>query len=144
MWQNRKKKTTSSSRSKAMQKADKYFSLFIRTRDSQGYGGMACKCISCGKVTPIENIDCGHYINRQHMATRYSELNCNGQCVTCNRFDEGNIQGYRKGLIKKIGEAKVEMLEAVKYTTNPLSEFDLETIAKYYNKRYKQFKYQIR
>jgi hypothetical protein len=144
MWQNRKKKTTSSSRSKAMQKADKYFSLFIRTRDSQEYGGMACKCISCGKVTPIENIDCGHYINRQHMATRYSELNCNGQCVKCNRFDEGNPQGYRKGLIKKIGEAKVEMLEAAKYTTNHLSEFDLETIAKDYKKRYKQFKYQIR
>lgn len=145
MWERKKKSTTgSSSRSKAMAKADKYFSLYIRTRDAQDYHGLACKCISCGKATPIENIDCGHYINRKHMATRYSELNCNGQCVKCNRFDEGNPQGYRKGLIQKIGEDKVELLEAAKYTTNKLSVFELEAIANDYKKRYKQFKYQIK
>lgn len=124
------KKATS--RSNALRKADEAFSKFIRWRDSQPYGGAAFKCISCGRVLPIQQADCGHYINRQHMATRFSELNCNAQCRKCNRFDEGNASGYRKGLIEKIGEDKVEMLEAMKHTSHKLSVFDLEAISKHY------------
>lgn len=78
------------------------------------------------------------------MATRYSELNCNAQCSHCNRFDEGNVQGYRKGLIEKIGEEKVLLLEAQKHTTHKLSAFDLECIAKHYRAEVKKFEYQIR
>lgn len=74
------------------------------------------------------------------MSTRFSELNCNFQCRACNRFDEGNIQGYRRGLIKKIGLEKVEMLEAMKYQTNKLSVFDLNAIADYYKKEAKKLK----
>lgn len=77
------------------------------------------------------------------MSLRYSELNCNFQCISCNRFDEGNIQGYRKGLIEKIGLQKVEMLEAMKYQTNRLSAFELEAIAKEYKKKAQELKKQI-
>ena len=66
------------------------------------------------------------------MATRYSELNCNAQCRKCNRFDEGNSVGYRKGLIEKIGEDKVILLEAMKNTTHKLSTTELQMIAKHY------------
>lgn len=127
-----------------MRKADAAFSLFIRTRDSQPYAGRAFRCISCGRVLPIGQADCGHYVNRQHMATRFSELNCNAQCRHCNRFDEGNAQGYRRGLALKIGEEKVEMLEAMKHMANKLSAFDLEQIAVHYKKRTKEFEYQIK
>ena len=132
------------SRGNVMRKADTAFSLYIRTRDAQPYQGQYFKCISCGKILPIDRADCGHYINRQHMATRYSELNCNAQCAHCNRFDEGNIQGYRQGLVEKIGEDKVILLEALKHQTNKLSEFDLEQIAKHYREEVKKFKYKIR
>ena len=77
------------------------------------------------------------------MSLRYSELNCNAQCIKCNRFDEGNPQGYRKGLVQKIGEQRVELLEAQKYQTNKLSVFELDAIAKDYKKRVKEFEYQI-
>ena len=143
MLRRKKKIETTSSRSKAMAKADKYFSLFIRLRDCMPYQGKAGRCISCGKLIPFEDGDCGHYINRQHMSLRYSELNCNFQCRHCNRFDEGNIQGYRKGLIQKIGLTKVEMLEAMKYTTNKLSAFELEAIAKDYKQKAEELKKQI-
>lgn len=85
----------------------------------------------------------GHYINRQHMSLRFSEINCNAQCSHCNSYMEGNIPGYRRGLIKKVGLKKVEMLEAFKYKPNHLSEFDLNEIAKLYRKKTKEFKYQI-
>lgn len=132
------------SRSTLMRKADDAFSLFIRTRDSQEYEGRAFRCISCSRVLPIEQCDCGHYVNRSHMSLRFSESNCHGQCRHCNRFQEGNIQDYRKGLIKKIGEQKVILLEAQKNITNKISNFELELLAKHYKQETKKFKYKIK
>lgn len=126
-----------------MVKADKWFSLYIRLRDSVPFGGKAIRCISCGRVVPFDECDNGHYVNRQHMALRYSELNCSAQCRKCNRFDEGNIQGYRKGLIKKIGLEKVELLESMKYNTNKLSAFELNAIAEDYKKKAMALKKQL-
>lgn len=138
------KKRKLTSRSSALRKADIAFSIYIRTRDAQPFQGASFRCISCDRVLPIEKADCGHYINRQHMSLRFSELNCHAQCAKCNRFDEGNATGYRDGLIRKIGEQKVVLLEAQKYTTNHLSVFDLEAIAAHYRQEVKKFKYQIR
>lgn len=132
------------SRSKAMRKADEAFSLFIRTRDAQPYEGVAFRCISCGRILPIEQADCGHYVNRQHMSLRYSEMNCNAQCRQCNRFQEGNIQDYRRGLIHKIGEQKVDLLDAQKHATNKMSAFELDLLAKHYKSETKKFTYQIK
>ena len=127
-----------------MRKADEAFSLFIRTRDSQPYNGRYFRCISCGRILPIEQADCGHYVNRSHMSLRFSELNCHAQCRHCNRFQEGNIQDYRKGLINKIGEQKVVLLEAQKNETNKLSSFEIELIAKHYKEETKKFTYHIK
>jgi hypothetical protein len=140
----RSKKKKGNSRSNAIAKADRAFSLYIRTRDAQAYQGRAFRCISCGNVLPIEKADCGHYINRQHMALRFSELNCNAQCSHCNRFDEGNATGYRQGLIQKIGEQKVMLLEAQKHTSCKLSVFEIEAIAKHYKDELKKFEYPIK
>lgn len=132
------------SRPTLMRKADDAFSLFIRTRDSQAYEGRAFKCISCGRILTIDLCDNGHYVNRSHMSLRFSELNCNAQCRHCNRFQEGNIQDYRKGLIEKIGEPKVLLLEAQKNLTNKIANFELEILAKHYKAETKKFKYQIK
>ena len=111
-------------------KLDKVFSLYIRYRDCMPNG--CFRCISCGQIKPFNQADCGHYINRQHMATRFSEMNCNAQCRKCNRFDEGNIQGYRKGLISKYGERNVDLLELKKNTTRRYSDFEYKELIKYY------------
>lgn len=136
--------TRKASRATLMRNADNAFSLFIRTRDAQIYKGKYIKCISCGRVIPIDQADNGHYVNRRHMSLRFNELNCNAQCRQCNRFDEGNIQDYRRGLIDKIGESKVEMLEAAKNIYNKLDSFELENLAKHYKAETKKFEYQIK
>jgi hypothetical protein len=69
------------------------------------------------------------------MATRYDEMNCNAQCRACNRFDEGNIQGYRKGLIDKHGLHMVEMLEIKKFNVCPMKEVDLDILITYYKQK---------
>lgn len=113
---------------------DKTFSLFTRQRDA--VNGIV-KCISCGKLIPWKESDNGHYINRKHMATRYDEQNNNSQCRSCNRFDEGNIQGYRKGLIEKIGVEAVERLEIKKFNTCKMSQFEVNMLTKYYKEKIK-------
>ena len=132
------------SRPTLMRKADDAFSLFIRTRDSQEYEGRYFKCISCGRVLPIDQADAGHMINRAHMSLRFNELNVNAQCRHCNRFREGDYSGYRKGMIQKIGLQKVELLEAAKNVTNKISNFELEILTKHYKAETKKFKYQIK
>lgn len=113
-------------------KLDNAFSVFIRLRDSSANGTF--KCISCGRTLPYEQADCGHYINRKHMSTRYSEVNCNAQCRSCNRFDEGNIQGYRRGLIDKYGERAVLLLEASKNDENKIAEYEYRAMIAEYRK----------
>ena len=72
-------------------KLDRVFSMYIRLRDSKEFGFKYFRCISCGRVLPFEQADCGHYISRTNMALRFSEDNCSAQCRSCNRFKDGNI-----------------------------------------------------
>jgi len=119
-------------------KLDKEFSKYIRYRDAMDNG--CFKCISCGRILPFSQADCGHYINRQHMATRFSEMNCNAQCRKCNRFQEGNMQGYRRGLIAKFGENKVKVLESKQHETMKISESEYKIMIKFYSKEWKKLK----
>lgn len=65
-------------------KLDRVFSEYIRLRDTAGHTKDGYfRCISCGQIKPYSQADCGHYIGRQHMATRYNEINCNAQCRNC-------------------------------------------------------------
>jgi hypothetical protein len=119
-------------------KLDRIFSLFIRYRDTMPNGYF--QCISCGKIKPFNKADCGHYINRQHMSTRFDEMNCNAQCSHCNRFMEGNIQDYRRRLVAKYGERNVLILEAKKNVTKQFSDFQLEKLITHYKEEAKKLK----
>ena len=121
---------------KTVNKLDRIFSKFIRLRDSDdnGYG----KCISCGKIVHWQDADCGHYINRKHLSTRWCEKNCNLQCRSCNRFQEGNAAGYTLGLIKKYGGTIIEELIAKKMGIYKLTDFEGEILYKEYLKKVKE------
>ena len=118
-------------------KLDKVFSQYIRLRDMIG-NTRTFQCISCGRILPINQADCGHYINRQHMATRFSELNCNAQCRSCNRFDEGNMQGYRRNLVWRHGENQVLILESMKHEVRKYTDFEYKALIGHYQKEIKR------
>ncbi len=128
-------KTQKSMKSKKIDRLNEVFSRFIRRRDCGfGFG----RCISCGKLIEFKGCDCGHYENRKHMALRFDEQNCNAQCISCNRFDEGNKSGYRRGLIAKIGEKATDMLEIRKHNVCHLSEVELDLLYSHYKAKLKQ------
>ena len=83
-------------------KLDKVFSEYIRKRDT--HNGVF-KCISCGRILPYEQADCGHYINRKHMSTRFDEMNCNAQCRSCLTSDTLILMSDFRW--KKLGDIEV-------------------------------------
>ena len=116
-----------------IKKLDKEFSRYIRLRDAYPNGMFVC--ISCGRVLPIAEADCGHFIPRANMATRYDEMNCNAECKYCNRFSLTHLIGYKKHLIQMYGEEKYEALVADGRKIKKWSEFELKTMVEYYKNR---------
>lgn len=96
------------------------FNAFIRARDR------GQPCISCGKNTGCK-MNAGHYLSRgARPELRYNEDNTHLQCEKCNVWLSGNIGEYRKNLILKIGQERVDWLEGphepAKYTKDDLKE----------------------
>jgi hypothetical protein len=116
--------------SSLVDRLDKVFSKYIRLRDAMPSGFF--RCISCGKIKPVQKADCGHYFSRKHMSTRFDEDNCHAECSSCNRFDAEHLHGYRENLVRKIGEQRFLLLEVKAHETKKWSRFELEQLVKYY------------
>lgn len=115
---------------KLHRKLIRVFNKFIRTRDRN------VPCISCG-IRPVAHA--GHYYSTSQCpqgSMRFNEKNVNGQCVTCNSFQEGNRHGYEKGLIKKYGPGVIRELEILKsIKQNPWTAFEISVLIDHYEKR---------
>lgn len=61
--------------------ADKYFSLWIRTRD-------AWTCKRCWKKynPPTQALHCSHFQGRSKEATRFEPLNADALCYGCHQY----------------------------------------------------------
>lgn len=131
------KKKSNLTTSKLKKKLDRLFSQFIKLRDG---GQEFFKCISCQKTKPLNQFNAGHYWSRRYMSTRYDEKNVNGQCIHCNMFLSGNIQGYTTGLIKKYGNEILQLLEIKKNNISNLGKFELGVLIDEYKSKIKDKK----
>lgn len=91
-------------------KAQVAFNAYIRWRDKY------LPCICCGMPYGTNEVggdfDCGHYRSRGAAGhLRFNEDNAFGQRKYCNTYLSGNVQGMRAGMIKRIGLARVEIIE---------------------------------
>lgn len=119
---------------------DRVFSQFIRLRDSKPYGFSYCRCISCGRVKPFDEFDCGHFYSRTHMSTRFDEDNCHAECKHCNRFVADHLIGYQENLIRKIGQKKFDALRIKAHSTYKYSPWELELLIKHYKEEIEKLK----
>ena len=126
-------------RSEWIADAQKAFNLFIRLRDA----GKPCICCGRSRNSGIGiggDWDAGHYRSRgsaPHL--RFVENNVHAQLKQCNRWDAGNVVGYRLGLIQRIGLATVESLEADQTPRNYTID-DLRAIKADYTARARDLK----
>lgn len=86
---------------KLKKELDRVFSIFIRTR-GMNENGMN-QCVTCGRVEHWKNLDAGHYVPRQDLATRWDEQNVWPQCKPCNGFRGGEPEKMAEYINRKCG-----------------------------------------
>lgn len=117
---------------------DTVFSEYIRLRDSDENGYI--RCISCGRRVHWTEADNGHFISRGNMSLRFDERNCNAQCRVCNRSKDGNITGYRAGMIQKYGIEVIDDLNAAKWQIAKWPKYAIEQTIRYYRVQIKEIR----
>ncbi len=75
---------------------DKWFSLYIRLRDSATNSGGQCRCFTCGAVDHYKDMDVGHFIPRGKKPTRFNPENAKAQCRKCNRLNSGEVDKFAR------------------------------------------------
>tara|TARA_R100000306_G_C4270318_1_gene89812 strand:- start:2 stop:406 length:405 start_codon:yes stop_codon:yes gene_type:complete len=116
--------------SKLKKELDKWFSLYIRLRESEE--GLV-QCFTCNKVSHYKSgMQNGHFQSRKHLATRWDEENCQVQCVGCNMFKAGEQYKFSIALDAKYGEGTAEELEFLARTIMKVSRIDYEEKIGYY------------
>jgi len=138
----KKKKSDTPKRKKRdlIKKLDRVFALYIRLRDVMpgGYG----RCISCGRIKPFSELDCGHFHGRMHMSTRFDEDNAHAECHFCNRMSSDHLIKYQENLIRKIGIARFDMLKLRAASTTHWLDFELEEKIEHYKKEVIRLSYE--
>ena len=135
-----KKKAFSSKKRKKgktdlVKRLDKVFALYIRLRDCMpnGFG----RCISCGKIKPYRELDCGHFFGRSNMATRFDEDNCSAECQVCNRASSDHLIYYQENLIRKIGVARFSTLRERAHSIKKWDDDELAKMITHYTNEVK-------
>lgn len=100
-----KKPKKQSGTSKLKAELDKVFSRYIRAK-------YPMVCYTCGKQSIA--LRCGHFVSRQYLATRWSELNCRPQCWGCNAKHLGNGKplDFEERLKGEYGDMVIEELKS--------------------------------
>lgn len=113
-------------------KLDAVFSQYIRLKDAaQGYA----VCVTCHDVKMWKQLQCGHYVSRIYLATRWNEKNAAVQCVTCNVLRRGNYAEYTAYMLRKYGAGVIDELLALKRKPVKLTVGDLQDLlAEFKNK----------
>ena len=130
------RKKSTRSKPNLIKKLDRVFSAYIRLRDAMPSGYF--QCISCGKIKPFEQADCGHFFSRKNMSVRFDEDDCHAECKGCNRFSSDHLIAYQVNLIRKIGMQRFELLSSKAHQAKHWSDFELEAMIKHYTTEVKR------
>ena len=119
------------------EKADKLFSEYIRKKDADETGFVAC--CTCDVMFRWQDLDCGHFISRSKFAIRYDERNAHPQCKPCNSKHNDNSKPYAMFMLKKYkGGTLTELNKLAESFTSSLDKrIILNDVIKKYGKRKK-------
>lgn len=107
------------------------FNKYIRHRDK------GLNCISCGNEPKKANA--GHFYSQGgHSNVRFNEDNVHLQCEHCNSYLSGNLLNYRIGIEKRIGTARLIVLEVIAHETKKWTIQELNEIIETYKRKLKE------
>jgi hypothetical protein len=114
-------------------KLDAIFSKYVRLSHADGRGNI--RCFTCDKVAPVAEMDCGHFVGRQHKSTRWLEKNCKPQCRYCNRYCEGKKDVFAVRLVQTYGPHILMELQEQKNILTNYKPPDLEEMIRSYKEK---------
>jgi Bacteriophage Lambda NinG protein len=108
------------SRKNLIEDLDIYFSRYIRIKhsDREGY----VKCFTSGRRMRWEELQCGHYISRSHLSTRWLDLNCRPQSEHDNCALSGNLEVFKRKLDEERSGTSDYLLELSREVSKPSLE----------------------
>lgn len=110
-------------------KLDAVFSQYIRHKYAKN--GLV-KCYTCSTIKPIKEMQNGHWIPRNVLATRFEEKNCRPQCVGCNMFNKGRPDVFSVNLLKE--GVDIEKMSQLRYKIFKVDSSWYENRINYYTK----------
>lgn len=107
-----------------VKRLDKLTSEYVRRSFANKQGIVLC--YTCGSPFHWKNLDCGHFIKRRYLNTRWELQNLRPQCRTCNRTLGGNYEVYNRKMIRELGEDGVQKLWDKAYSDRKIPTVELE------------------
>ena len=101
------------SRKGLVRECDKAFSDLVRERDGW-------RCVLCGEKDR-DLLDAGHFLDRGHFATRWSEMNVHCQCKSCNNLHRYDKWPYTEWMLNKYGQKRIDELHRIYNTVTKIS-----------------------
>lgn len=120
------------SRSTLVKNLDAVFSIYIRRRFAVND---IAKCVTCGKEDNWKSLQCGHFMSRKHLSTRWNEDNCQVQCAGCNVFRYG--EQYKFSLY--LGNNLSEELHILSKQIRKFDDVELQDMIAHYTELNKLF-----
>lgn len=111
-------------------KADKAFSLYIRTRDS-----WTCQRCRRQYEPPTSALHCSHFMGRGKEATRFDEENADAICYGCHRYFTAHPAEHYQWQVKKKGQ---KVVDALILRSNQYQKKDRKLAHLYWTERLKQ------
>lgn len=70
-------------------------------------------------------LQCGHFMPRRYLNTRWHPVNCWPQCNDCNVVKHGNLKIYEQKLRARFGDEAIDELIALARSTEKTTEEDI-------------------
>lgn len=115
-------------------KLDEVFSKYIRYRDKG-------QCFTCPHKAHPKKMQCGHFVPRQYLKTRYDEKNCHCQCMACNIYHGGQGPTYAVRLDEKYGLGTAKELEKGRWEVFKVDIQWYEEKIEHYKEKLKEVEY---
>lgn len=110
-------------------RADKVFSIYTRTRgESGGYNA----CYTCNRVYEWGLLQAGHFMSRRFLNTRWHPVNVWPQCNECNVVKKGNLVIYEAKLRAQFGDDAIDELISLSHANEKISDSNIQDIIKKY------------
>lgn len=126
------KEAKKKSLSQIKKQLDKYFSLYVRSRELKEGKAM---CVCCGVKKRPEEMQCGHYVSRSNLSLRWDERNGWPCCIGCNVFKHGNYPAYTEYLINRFGAPWLQNLIKEGKMIRKWTHKELEELLQYYKSK---------